>query len=131
MRVVLVVTAMLAAATAQAGELDADTICVHWARNAAIGSQHAMMGHARKLIPFTVEQLQELIEHGTLLDIDGIPVLAEDDEAPEDRAFLEDSVFYGFDYATQLPRDLMPTSTQQMVGVFIGICRGGDRMVSR
>ena len=131
MRVLLGVTALLAAVTVHAGELDQDTICISWARNATIGSEHALMGHSRKLIPLTIEHIQELIEHGTLFEIDGIPVLAEDHDLPEGRAFLEDSIFYGYDYATQLPQDLVPNSAQQMLDVFVSICRAGDRMVSR
>jgi hypothetical protein len=130
-KVLLGVTALLAAVTVHAGELDEDTICTSWARNATIGSEHAMMGHARRLVPLTLEHIQELIEHNKLFAIDGIPVFADDSETPESRAFLEDSVFYGFDYAKQLPQDLVAVSAQQMLAVFMSICRSGDRMVSR
>ena len=55
----------------------------------------------------------------------------DDNGTPEDRAFLEDSIFYGFDYVQQLPREQVPTSQQDMVTLFLGICRNSDRMVSR
>lgn len=131
MKLLLGVTALLAAVTVHAGELDEDSICSSWARNATIGSEHALMGHARRLVPLTLEHIQELIEHGKLLEIDGIPVFADDHDTLEGRAFLEHSIFYGLDYAKHTPHDLLPASAQQMLEVFVGICRRGDRVVSR
>ena len=131
MRLIVGLTALLAAVTVRAGELDQDTVCTSWARNATIGSEHALMGHARRLVPLTEEHIQELIEHGKFLAIDGIPVFAADHESVENRAFLEESIFYGFDYAKQLPEELIPDSAQKMLAIFLNICRNGDRVAKR
>lgn len=130
-KILLFVAALLAAAAARASELSTDTVCDSWARNAAIGGQHALMGHSRRLVPLTLEHIIELIEHRKLFGIDGIPVLADDHSTPEGKAFLEDSVFYGFDYVTRTPEDRLPESAVEMLGMFVEICRGTGRLTSR
>jgi hypothetical protein len=127
----LCVAALLAAVTVHAGELSTDTVCDSWARNATIGSEHALMGHSRRLVPFTLEHIIELLEHGKLFGIDGIPVFADEHDTPDGRAFLEDSIFYGFDYVKRTPQDQLPESALQMLGMFAKLCRSGDRVVSR
>jgi hypothetical protein len=131
-RVLIAASVLLASMTVHAAdEPDRDAVCMSWARNASIGGGHAMMGHARRLIPMSEENIQELIEHGKLLTVDGIPALKNDSDTPESRAFLEDSIFFGFDYMKKLPEGSTPVSQQQMVSVFLNICRSGDRTVMR
>jgi hypothetical protein len=127
----LCVAALLAAATVRAGEPSKDTVCDSWARNATIGGEHALMGHARQLVPLTREHIIELIEHRKLFEIDGIPVFADDHDAPEGRAFLEESIFYGFDYVKRTPEDQLPGSALEMLGIFVELCRNGEQVVSR
>jgi hypothetical protein len=127
----LCVAARLVAATVRAGEPSKDTDCDSWARNATIGGEHALMGHARQLVPLTREHIIELIEHRKLFDIDGIPVYADDHGTPEGRTFLEDSVFFGFDYVKRTPEDQLPGSLVEMLGMFVELCRSADRVVSR
>jgi hypothetical protein len=127
----LCVAALLAAVTVHASELSKDTVCDSWARNAIIGGAHASMGHSRRLVPLTLEHILELMEHGKLFGIDGIPVFADEHDTPEGKAFLEDSIFYGFDYVKRTPEDQLPESALQMLGMFVEICRSGDRVVSR
>ena len=131
MKFLLCGAALLAAVTAHASELSKDTICESWARNATIGGEHALMGHSRRLVPLTLEHIVELIEHRKLFGIDGIPVLADEHGTPEGKAFLEDSIFYGFDYVKRTPEDQLPESAQQLLGMFVEVCRNGDRVVSR
>ena len=131
MKFLLSVAALLAAVTVHAGELSTDTVCDSWARNATIGGEHALMGHSRRLVPFTLEHIIELLEHGKLFGIDGIPVFADEHDTPDGRAFLEDSIFYGFDYVKRTPQDQLPESALQMLGMFAKLCRSGDRVVSR
>lgn len=131
MKFLLCVAALLAAVTVHAGELSTDTVCDSWARNATIGGEHALMGHSRRLVPFTLEHILELLEHGKLFGIDGIPVFADEHNTPDGKAFLEDSIFYGFDYVKRTPQDQLPESALQMLGMFAKLCRSGDRVVSR
>ncbi len=131
MKFLLCVAALLAAVTVRAGELSKDTVCDSWALNAIIGGKHALMGHSRQLVPLTREHIIELIEHRNLFEIDGIPVFLDEHDTPEGRAFLEDSVFYGFDYVKRTPKDQLPGSVVEMLGIFVELCRNGDRVVSR
>ena len=129
MKYVLCVTVLLAALTAHADGLDQDAVCTAWARNATIGGEHALMGHARRLVPLKYDDIIELIEHQRLLQVDGIPVFLEDHDGKDGRAFLEDSVFYGFDYVKRTPQEQLPTSAEQMLEVFHETCRS-SRMTS-
>ena len=122
------VAALLAAVTVQAAELSKDTLCESWARNATIGGEHALLGHARQLVPMSQEAIIELIEHGTLLEVDGIPVFIEDHERPEVEAFLKDSVFYGFDYVKRMPKEQIPHSATQMLEVFAQACLSREQV---
>lgn len=90
-----------------------------------------MMGHSRKLVPLSPEAIVELIEHGRLLRVDGIPVFADDHGTAEGQAFLESSVFYGFDYVKRTPAEQLPNSAPQMLELFVRVCRSDDRLVSR
>ena len=73
--------------------------CDAWAVNAHFGAHAAQAGRPRKLVPLTQPDLMLLIRHNHLDDVDGIPVLEEDYAESDGRAFLEESVFYGFDHA--------------------------------
>ena len=131
MRVFVAAGLLLASMAAHADEVHKDQVCMSWARNASIGSGHAVMGHARRLIPMSAEAIQELIEHNQFFSIDGIPVLNDDNDTPEGRAFLEDSIFFGYDYVQQLSADARPASQQQMVALFLNICRSEDQTAMR
>lgn len=121
---------LLAVLTPDQG-VDKDAVCATWAKNATIGGSHAMMGHARSIIPLTQSDILELMEHHELLKVDGIPVLLEDYKTPDGKAFLEDSVMYGYDFVKRTPQDQLPESAEQAFEVFLGICREEDRVVSR
>lgn len=129
MKYVLCIAGLLAAFTARADGLEQDALCTAWARNATIGGEHALMGHARRLVPMKYDDIIELIEHQHLLQVDGIPVFVEDHAGEDGRAFLEDSVFYGFDYVKRTPHEQLPGSAQQMLEVFHETCRS-NRMTS-
>jgi hypothetical protein len=103
MKLQLVAGAFLTCAAAQTGAVTSEMTCEGWAQNAMIGAERAMSGKLRKLMPLTVAQISELISHGRFGQVTGIPVLADQAATPEGRAFLEESVFYGFDYVRQLP----------------------------
>jgi hypothetical protein len=123
--------ALLAAVNLHTEEPGKDVVCATWAQNALIGGEHAWMGHSRKLVPLQHEDIVELIEHGQLLKIDGIPVFAQEHATPEGQAFLEGSVFYGFDYVKRTPTEQLPATAQQMLEIFVQVCRADDRLVSR
>jgi len=121
---------VLAVLTHEEG-VDRDAVCSTWAQNAIIGGSHAMMGHSRTMIPLTREHIRESVEHGALLKMDGIPVLVEHYEEPESKAFLEESVLYGYDFVMRTPQHELPATPEQAFEVFFGICQTGDRVVSR
>src|SRR5215510_5547954 len=104
-RIVLLAIAIVAVANLQAAELREEVVCDAWTRNAVMGAMHAYRGHRRQLMPVTVAQLKDLLTHGQLYSVDGIPVLADEYETDSGKAFLEDSVFYGFDYMQRLPNE--------------------------
>lgn len=131
MNLLLSAAALLAAVNLHSAEPGQEVVCAAWARNALIGGEHALMGHSRKLVPLRQEDIVELIEHGTLLGIDGIPVFEDDHGTPEGQAFLEGSVFYGFDYVKGIPQAQLPDSAQQMLDVFVRACHNEARLVSR
>ena len=108
-----------------------DAACSTWAQNATIGGSHALMGHSRTMIPLTREDIHEFVEHGELLKMDGIPVLVEHYEKPESKAFLEDSVLYGYDFVMRTPKDDLPATPEEAFEVFFGICQNGNHVVSR
>ena len=111
--------------------VDRYAVCSTWAQNATIGGSHALMGHSRTMIPLSHEGIRESVEHGELFKMDGIPVLIEHYEEPESKAFLEDSVLYGYDYVMRTPKDDLPDTPEQAFELFLGICQSGERLVSR
>ncbi|HEY7760474.1 MAG TPA: hypothetical protein VIA64_13730 [Burkholderiales bacterium] len=121
---------VLAVLTHEEG-LDRNAVCSTWAQNAIIGGSHALMGHSRTMIPLTREHIRESVEHGELFNMDGIPVLVEHYEEPESKAFLEDSVLYGYDFVMRTPKHELPTTPEQAFDLFLAICQSGDRIVSR
>ena len=127
----LIFAATLLAVLTNGEGVNDDAVCAAWATNAAIGGSHALMGHSRKFIPLTEGELVELVEHHALHKIDGIPVFLEQYETPEGKAFLEDSVMYGYDFVKRTPAAELPETVEQVVEVFLGVCRNEDRVVSR
>jgi hypothetical protein len=111
--------------------VDHHAVCSTWAQNATIGGSHALMGHSRTMIPLTQEVIRESVEHGELFKMDGIPVLAEQFEEPESRAFLEESVLYGYDFVMRTAKDDLPATPEEAFDLFFGVCQNGNRVVSR
>lgn len=104
------------------GWLGQDSRCTDWARNATMGAQHALKGHSRKIIPLPGSQILALISDGSLYQVDGIPVSDIDYGNPHDRAFVEESIFYGFDYVLRTPYDQMPMSVDARWNMFSNLC---------
>jgi hypothetical protein len=127
----LVCAATLLAVLSHDEGVDRNAVCTAWAQNAIIGGSHALMGHSRTMIPLTHEAIRESVEHGQLFEMDGIPVLVEHYREPESKAFLEDSVMYGYDFVMHTPRHELPETPEQAFDLFLGVCESGDRMVSR
>ena len=128
MRRLAIALVLHAALCAQAAELSRDDVCEAWARNATLGAWHAMHGHARNLMPIAETYLGELVEHGGLYDLDDIPVLDEHYATTSGRQFLEDSIFYGYDFAKQLPESDRPGDYDELFLEFQTVC--GKREVS-
>lgn len=123
MKMKLVAGAFLTCSAGQAAAVPAGTTCEGWAQNAMIGAERAMLGKLRKLMPLTVAQISELISHGKFGQVTGIPVLADQAATPEGRAFLEESVFYGFDYVRQLPaHERQQRFSTDLSSVFLEAC---------
>lgn len=55
--------------------------------------------------PQVVEPLLELLVHGRLWDVNGVPVLADDYRTEADKRFVEQSIYFGFDEAGRLDAD--------------------------
>ncbi len=130
MNVLVCAATVLAFLTHEDG-LDRNAVCAVWAQNAIIGGSHAMMGHSRTMIPLSRDGIRESVEHGLLFDMDGIPVLVEHYEEPESKAFLEDSVLYGYDFVMRTPQHELPATPEQAFNLFLAICQSGDQIVSR
>jgi len=76
------------------------------------GARAAQVGRPRKLVPMAQSDLMLLIRHNHLDDVEGIPVLEEDYTEPGGRAFLEESVFFGFDHAGSADATLPAPETE-------------------
>ena len=122
MKLILAAAAIVASTTVQATELSREVVCDAWARNAMMGAVHASQGHRRELVPITVPQLRELLLHDKLSAIEGIPVLAEEYATDDGRKFLEESVFYGFDYMQQLPKSELLEFLANSTAIFTQAC---------
>jgi hypothetical protein len=91
--------------TAPQRALHRDALCQAWARNAMVGAMYALRGCQRRLIPVADSQLREIPWQGTLSSLEGIPVPAQEYVRDSGRNFLEDSVFFGYDYMRHLPKE--------------------------
>jgi hypothetical protein len=105
MKMILIAAALAAATGAHAEQLSQGEVCAAWANNAVIGARHALESHSRKIIPISEEQFKELLVHGQLWDVNGIPVLADDYRTDADKKFVEQSIYCGFDEAQHLDAD--------------------------
>lgn len=97
--------------------------CDVWASNASIGALRAMLGHPRRLVPLIDSRIGELLVHGQYWQMPGVPVLADQYGSDEDKVFLEDSIFFGFDYARSLPAHEQSALVFRAMETFTRACK--------
>jgi len=100
--------------------------CEAFAGNAAIGASNRLFGVPRGFVPFSYPAIVEMLEHDLLFKQGGIVVLSENWANPDDRAFLELSGFYGYDYVQRMQEKgavaELPRSMDEAVEMFFGVC---------
>lgn len=120
--VVIVIVASVVTASVQAEELASEKVCEAWVRNATTGAMHAFQNQPRKLVPLTVTELSVELTQDRMSAVKGIPVVAEEYATEMGKLFLEESVFYGFDYMQRLPSAQRGYFLIASYGIFAEVC---------
>ena len=97
-----------------------EELCEQWAQNAAIGFSRALQGAPRKLVPLNQNEVAYLLQHGAFFDVQGIVVLA--NSYNTEREFLENSIFYGYDWANRTQSAGAAPNAERAKEIFLSEC---------